>query len=140
MVVRGLVDEDTAHAESGCFILLGPGGVSRDLGQDLVQGPMAVVDPDIADGVDIRVGVEAGDFTGVVGVGGGDVAWATVGVDNDQEIQRGIRLDSVWFKFNGEFLFPFSTLRLNLFSDLRCIQRGPGLRRQGIDVQRDNDR
>lgn len=106
VVVRGLVDKDTAHAESCCFILLGPGGVSRDLGADFVQGPMAVVDPDIADGVDIRVGVEAGDFTGVVGVGGGDVAWATVGVDNDQEAERGIRLNSVWF--NGVFLFLFS--------------------------------
>ena len=104
MVVRGLVDENTAHAESCCVIVLGPGGVLRDIGAGLVKGPAAVVDPYITYGVDIRVAIQPGDFTGVVGVGG-DAAWTTVGIDDDQELERGISLDSVWF--NAVFIFPF---------------------------------
>ena len=136
MEVRGLVDEDTAHAESCCFIVLRPGGISRDLGVDFLQGPVAIVHPNITYCVDIWVGVEPGDFPGVVGVGGRDVARATVGIDDDQELERGVSLDSVWFN-----LFPpCFLLRLDLFSDLRCIERGPGLLCQWIDVQRDNHR
>lgn len=136
MEVRGLVDEDTAHAESCCFIVLRPGGISRDLGVGFLQGPVAIVHANITYSVDIWVGVEPVDFPGVVGVGGGDVARATVGIDDDQELERGVSLDSVWFN-----LFPpCFLLRLDLFSDLRCIQRGPGLLCQWIDVQRHNHR
>lgn len=109
----------------------------RDVGAGLVEGPATVVDPYITYGVDIWVAIQPGDFTGVVGVGGG-VAWTTVGIHDDQELERGISLDSVWF--NAVFIFPFPLLRLDLFSDLRCIERGPGLLRQWINVQRDHDR
>jgi hypothetical protein len=65
-----------------------------DLSIGLRVGLLAVVDSDIAYGVHVGVSIQSGNFSGIIGVGEGRIARATVWVDNNKELEVRIRLDA----------------------------------------------
>lgn len=118
-------------------------------------GLVAVVDSDIAYGVHFGVPIQPGNLSGIVGIGERRVTGATIWVDDHEELEVCIGLDtegiislvcfvdstSHRWHFWSFFLFFFSLVFFSRLSrvwgiefDLRCIEWGPGFRVQWIDV------
>lgn len=96
VVVGRFVEEDAAHEEAAVGWVGRPFGVRAHVGEDVVEGPAAVVDADVAERAHVGLRVQAGDLADVAGVWPpGGRAGAAVGVEDDDEVQVGVRADAV---------------------------------------------